>query len=157
MGTPKWIQGDIGFASNGSQLGWKSGGKWKAEQRLTIVPMVEDQRAEAGGLGSRGTGEARNCNNQPHWDLYQNSLSLCQVPALYFLSNQKTTLFLVLTGGVGGLFQFPLKLEFMRKCWIAVYKCYLSDYWSDSSLSTVGLLAGVGNGYLIGTNDELII
>ena len=63
----------------------------------------------------------------------------------------------MLTGGVGGLFQFPLKLEFMRKCWIAVYKCYLSDYRSDSSLSTAGLLAGVGNGYLIGTNDELII
>ena len=59
--------------------------------------------------------------------------------------------------GVGGLFQFPLNLEFMRKCWIAVYKCYLSDYRSDSSLSTAGLLAGVGNGYLIGTNDELII
>ena len=62
--------------------------------------------------------------------------------------------------GVGGLFQFPLNLEFMRKCWVAVYKnviLVISDYWSDSSLSSVGLLAGGGNGYLIGTNDELII
>ena len=63
----------------------------------------------------------------------------------------------MLTGGVGGLFQFPLKLEFMRKCWIAVSKRYLSDYWSDSSLCSVWPVAGGVNGYLIGTNDELII
>ena len=73
------------------------------------------------------------------------------------ISTRETAVFLLLIRGVGGLFQFPLNPEFMRKCWMAVYKCYLSDYWSDYSLSSVGLLAGGANGYLIGTNDELII
>ena len=70
-------------------------------------------------------------------------------------------MFLLLSRGVGGLVQFPLHLEFMRKCWVAVYKnviLVITGVTPPSSLSSVGLLAGGGgNGYLIGTNDELII
>ena len=105
---------------------------------------IKGQR-RGGGTGENRC-EARNCNNQPHTDWLRSKSDRtpprprCQDIFLRQsqLLNRKTTLFLLESRGVGGLFQFPLNLEFMRKCWIAVYKCYLSDYWSDSSLSSVG-------------------
>ena len=105
---------------------------------------------------------------KPHGDLNQNSPSSSvsslhsQLRSIFSqLLNRETTLFLLLSRGVAGLVQFPLNLEFMRKCWVAVYKnviLVITGVTPPSSLSSVGLLGGGGgNGYLIGTNDELII